>query len=239
MISLSLLKKELLIHFTSSKTYFGGAFFLGFTGTWFFVVHQFFAQNSASFRAYFDVFPLVFLVLIPVLTMGIWAEEKKQGTYELLLTLPVGEWQLVGAKFLALVMVFGVMLLGTVPTVILVLPFGDFDRGVIITQYLGSFFLGLAELSLGQYMSSRSQNQMTAFLSTLGVLVLFTLLDRIVLSLGFNGPGAQFFLQGSFTYRYGSFVRGVIDTRDLVFFVILTWSFLFLNGRQLVHERWR
>ncbi len=235
----SLYKKELGVMFDSPMAYVIGIFFLGFTSVWFFVVQEFFALDVASFRPYFGLFPLVFLILLPALTMRSWAEEKRQGTVELLFTLPFREWDLVLAKYFATMTMFCLLLVGTLPVIFLVLPFGSFDPGPIASQYLGTFFLGAAGIALGQYLSSLTSNQVTAFLCSAGVLLVFTLMDRLVISLGSGGTISTVLLNMSFTYRYNGFVRGLVDTRDLVFFLLLAWGFLFLNTRSLVHQKWR
>lgn len=235
---LALYKKELRIVFDSPIAYIVALFFLIFTSVWFFIVQEFFASNNASFRSFFGLFPLVFLAVIPALTMRTWAEEHRQGTMELLATLPIKEWGLVSAKFLANLTVFASLILGTLPVIFLVLPFGDFDSGPILTQYIGSICLGAAGLAIGQYISSLTSNQVSAFLGTAGVLLVFTLLDRLVISGGGSGPLSNALLSVSFTYRFGSFVKGLVDTRDLIFFAVVTWACLFMNSRSLLHQKW-
>lgn len=235
---LALYKKEVRIVFDSPIAYIVAVFFLGFIGVWFFLVQEFFAYNNANLRGLFGIFPIVFLAVIPALTMRTWAEEHRQGTMELLVTLPIKEWGLVLGKYLANLTVFVFLLLGSLPIVLLVLPFGQFDPGVILTQYLGSLMLGATGLAIGQYISSLTANQVSSFLGTAGILLVFTLLDRLVISSGLGGTLGNALLSISFTYRFGGFVKGLLDTRDLLFFGLLAWAFLFMNSRSLLHQKW-
>jgi ABC-2 type transport system permease protein len=229
--------KEFTILLDSPIGYLVGFFFLGFSGVWFFLIQQFFAADQASFRGYFGIFPLVFLLVIPSLTMRVWSEERKQGTFELLLTLPLSTFSLVGAKLSALTTFFTFMLVATLPVIFLVLPFGEFDSGPIVSQYLGSFLLGLSGLSLGQFVSSKTSNQISAFLITATVLMFFTLADGI--GIWFSGTAVQrLFNLFSFQFRSSSFVRGIIDTRDVFFFLLVTLGFFLLTIRSLEKEKW-
>jgi len=144
---------------------------------------------------------------------------------------------LVAGKLAALVTYFLFLLFTSVPLVLLVLPFGDFDLGPIGTQYLGSFLLGISGLSLGQFVSSKTSNQISAFLIASSSLLVFTLADslgRIVSGSWFQRLMNQF----SFQFRYGPFVRGIIDTRDLSFFLLITLVFYYLTVRSIDKEKW-
>jgi len=229
--------KEMKILFDSPIGYLVGIFFLGFSGVWFFVIQQFFAQDQASFRSYFGMFPFLFFLVIPGLTMRVWSEERKQGTFELLLTLPLSTGALVGAKLVALASFFFFMLLSTLPVIFLVLPFGDFDRGPILSQYLNTFLLDFCGLNIRQFISSKTSNQISAFLITATILLTFTLADG--LGTLFSGtPFQGVFNLFSFQFRYSPFVRGIVDTRDVSFFLLIAWLFYVLTIRSIEKEKW-
>lgn len=234
----ALVKKEFRFYLNSAVAYGVAVFFLVFTTVWFFKGSQFMAKGVASMRDYFSVIPQIFAWLLPALTMRSWAEERRSGTHELLLTMPYSIAELVLAKFLsAFILVLGILVC-TVPLVLTLLPLGDFDLGIIFTQYLGIILLASAGLSLGIYLSSLSKNQVMAFLGSLAVLLAFTWMDtltRVAVMPDFLGSFLTFF---SLSYHYESFAKGLLDTRDIIFFLGFTALFLFLNERRLVLKKW-
>lgn len=235
----ALVHRELRSGFNSPIAYIVALFFLLFTSVWFFTIQEFFARDTASLRSYFSIFPFVFIVLIPSLTMRSWAEETRQGTLELMVTLPAREWDLVLGKFIANLILLAIILVGTLPTVAAVLPFGDFDPGPIISQYVGIFLLGAAGLALGQSISLFTRNQVSAFISTAGVLLLVTIAEGFV-----RGSAVPLFFQRimaalSLGFHFEDFAKGIIDSQDLFFFLGVIWLFLFINARTLLLRKWR
>ncbi|MBU2416256.1 ABC transporter permease subunit, partial [Patescibacteria group bacterium] len=157
-----LFKKELISYFNSPIAYiFIGVFLI--VGNWLFF-NYFFLIGQASMRNYFAILPWIFLFLSPAITMRLWAEEKKSGTIEFLLTLPITDWQAVLSKFFgALVFMFIALLLSiTLPITVAIL--GNVDLGPIIGSYLGALFLGGSYLALGLFISSLTKNQIIAFI---------------------------------------------------------------------------
>ncbi|MHC6203478.1 ABC transporter permease, partial [Breznakiellaceae bacterium SP9] len=156
--ALALAKKE-LFGYAISPAFFGVViFFLLFVSIWLFYVQRFFTLDSASFRMYFAGFPLAFILVIPGITMKSWAEERKLGSVELLLTMPFSEWDLVLGKFLAAFAVLLGMLALSVATPLSILPLGNFDSGVIVAEYAGAILLGAASVSLGLLLSCLARN---------------------------------------------------------------------------------
>jgi ABC-2 type transport system permease protein len=193
----------------------------------------------ASLRAWFAVFPLAYILVIPAITMKSWAEERRTGSMELLLTMPFSEWSLVLGKFTAAFGVLAAFLLLTVPLPLSLAPLGDFDGGIILGEYLGVLLLGASATALGLFFSSFSRNQAGAFLGSAAALLAVTLIDQVsqVLNLPRFLAEALNFL--SLTFHFESFSRGILDSRDLAFFILSTFLFLFLNTQVLLFRKWR
>lgn len=236
---IAVLRKELRSYFNSPIAYIAIVFFLAFTAVWLFYVQQFFARDIASLRGYFGIMPILFIGLMPALTMRSWAEETKLGTGEILLTMPLSETQLVLGKFAGGVAVLLIAIALSLFVPIFVAPFGDFESGQIVGQYVGVILLGAAGIAIGQFVSAISRNQISAFIVSAVVLLFFTLVSQINALMDLPGWLASVVNYLSLDYHFGSFVKGVVDTRDLVFFVVVSGLFLFLNVRVLVFRKWR
>jgi ABC-2 type transport system permease protein len=215
-----------------------GVFLLLFVNIWFFYFQRFFARDMASLHSWFAAFPLAFIIVIPAITMKSWAEERRAGTLELLLTMPFSEWNLVLGKFIAVLGVLVTFLLLTVPLPLSVLPLGDFDGGLILGEYAGILFLGASASSLGLFFSSFSRNQAGAFLGGVVILLTVTLINQVPQVLNLPLRLAEFINFFSLTFHFESFSRGILDSRDMAFFVLSTLLFLFLNTRALLFRKW-
>jgi ABC-2 type transport system permease protein len=227
-------KRELAAYFTSPVAYVFLVIFLLLTGFFTFTAGNFFERGEASLAAFFGWHPWVYLVLVPAVGMRLWAEERRAGTLELLLTLPITAWQAIIAKFLASWVFLGVALLLTFPAVITVNVLGSPDNGVIFAGYLGSFFLAGAYLAISCMTSAMTRNQVVAFILAV-VICLFLLLA------GFN-PVTDLLVRWaspsvvdtvaafSVVTHFDGFQRGVIDTRDLFFFLSVIGFALFATG---------
>lgn len=227
-------KRELASYFTSPVAYVFLVIFLLLTGFFTFTAGNFFERGEASLAAFFGWHPWVYLVLVPAVGMRLWAEERRSGTLELLLTMPITPWQAIVAKFLASWIFLAVALVLTFPAVITVNVLGDPDNGIIFAGYLGSFFLAGAYLAIACMTSAMTRNQVVAFILAV-VICLFLLLA------GFN-PVTDLLVRWaspavvdavaafSVVTHFDGFQRGVIDTRDLVFFLSLIGFALFATG---------
>ena len=236
---LPLVKKEVQSGLNNVSSYLAAAFFLLFSSVWFLNITNFAAQDYASFRQYFTIFPILFVILIPMLTMRSWAEENKSGTSELLLTMPYKSWQLVTGKFFGTYAVFKTIILLTIPLIFILQFLGDFSLGPILTQYLGVFFLGAGAIALGQFVSSLFKNQITAALITIAILLLFTLVFELMsstLSVTWLADILSYF---SLSHHFESFARGILDSRDVFFFTLFTLFFLYLNTMVIIFRKWR
>ncbi len=236
---LSVVRKELKSYFNSPVAYIVVVAFLVFTSVWLFYMQTFFLRGVASLRPYFVVIPMVFVFLLPALTMRSWAEERKLGTLEVLLTLPFREGELVLGKFLAGMALLLITLALTLPLPLMLGQFGRFDAGEIVGQYLGVILIGATGLSLGLLISAFTTNQLSAFIIGVLALLALTLVGQINylanLPLWAAGVVSWFSLESHFE----SFAKGLIDTRDLFFFLIFTSFFLYLNAKSLIFKKWQ
>jgi len=231
-----LMGKELNSYFSSAIAYIVIIFFLSFSALWLFVVQQFLVRNIADLRPYFAIMPTLLIIIIPALTMRSWAEERKLGTDELLLTLPYRELELVLAKFFALRIMVWLMLALTAPVPLLVAPLGDFEFGQIAGQYTGVLLFSVPVIAIGLFVSNLSTNQISAFIVSLVVLLLLSLVSQVVIILNLPLGLTEIIGYFSLTQHFRSFEIGLIDTRDVIFYLLLAWLFLYLNAKILV---WR
>jgi ABC-2 type transport system permease protein len=227
-------KRELSAYFTSPVAYIFLVIFLLLTGFFTFTAGSFFERGEASLAAFFGWHPWLFLVLVPAVGMRVWAEERRSGTLELLLTMPIAPWQAIIAKFLASWAFLAVALLLTFPAVVTVNLLGEPDNGIIVAGYLGSFLLAGAYLAITCMTSAMTRNQVVALILSV-VICLFLILA------GFNPVtdllarwGSPAFVDTiaafSVVTHFDGFQRGVIDARDLVFFLSVIGFALFATG---------
>ena len=230
----TIVKRELSSYFSSPVAYVFLVIFLLLTGFFTFTAGSFFERGEASLASFFGWHPWVYLVLVPAVGMRLWAEERRSGTLELLLTMPVAPWQAIVAKFLASWIFLAVALALTFPAVITVNVLGDPDNGMIVAGYLGSLFLAGAYLAITCMTSAMTRNQVVAFILAV-VICLFLILA------GFN-PVTDLMVRWaspavvdtvaafSVVTHYDGFQRGVIDLRDLFFFLSVIGFALFATG---------
>jgi ABC-2 type transport system permease protein len=235
---LPLVKKELRSYFNSPIAYILVVTFLVFSSIWIFYLQSFFASDVASLRSFFAVIPIVFIVIMPALTMRSWAEERKLGTMEVLMTLPFRESTLVVGKFIAALLLLLIMVALTLPLPLLLSQFGDFDWGEILGQYIGVVLLGSAGISVGLFISSLMANQISSFLISLFVLLVLTLISQVNRAFALAPWAAEIFNFISFGHHFSNFQRGLIDTRDLLYYGIVCALFLYLNTKTLVFRKW-
>lgn len=224
-----LFKKELMSYFNSPIAYiFIGVFLIA--GNWLFF-NSFFIIGQASVRNYFVILPWIFLFLSPAITMRLWAEEKKSGTVEFLLTLPISDWQAVLAKFMSSLafLFFSLLLSLTIPFSVAL--FGNLDPGPVIGGYLGALFLGGSYLALGLFISSLTKNQIIAFVLGLASgFALFIVGADFVLA-GAPASLAPLMRFAGLGSHFNNIARGVIDSRDIIYYLSFIFLFLWLNVR--------
>jgi ABC-2 type transport system permease protein len=233
----AIFKKEFRSYFNSPIAYIFITFFLGISSWLFF--QSFFLANQAEMRGFFGLMPWIFLFFIPAVTMKLWAEEKKIGTIEILMTLPIRDYEVVLGKFFAsfALLVVTVLLSFVIPFSVMYV--GDPDGGIIITGYIGLLLMGAAYLAIGLCASTLTENQIIAFI--LGIFTCFALLiigEDIVL---FNTPDWLFPI---FSYlglgsHYSSILRGVLDSRDIIYYLSVIGFFLYLSTLAIESRKWR
>lgn len=226
-------KRELESFFDSLIAYILLILFLGFSGffTWLYGSDVFFV-GQASLQSFFSIAFWTLFFFIPALTMRLLAEEKKTGTIELLLTKAVTDREVVVGKFLSTLLLVGIALAFTLPYVISLANIGKIDLGEIISGYLGLLLMSAAYISIGLYASSITGNQIVAFLISLFIGLFFHLLFE-VLAGSTTGFMSQLFNTLSLSTHFESISRGVIDTRDLVYFLSIVFVGLFLSELSL------
>ena len=233
---LSLGRKEFLSYFQSTIAYIFITLFL-VVSQWLFF-QGFFLIGQATMRDFFGFVPIIFLVFVPAATMRLWAEEQKLGTAEILLTFPVRDWEVVLGKFLASFAFLSVTVLLTLPLAATTAWLGNPDDGAMIGGYLGCLLIGGAYLAIGLWASSLTQNQIVAFI--LAVVICFMLYiigSPLVLSAipEFLRP----FVSGlSLSSHFESIGRGVVDSRDIIYYLSIIGFFLFLNVRTIESRKW-
>jgi ABC-2 type transport system permease protein len=170
--------------------------------------------------------------------MRSWAEERRLGTYELLLTLPITEGQLVLGKFLSSFALAAIAIALTIPVPLAASMLGSFDAGILVTQYLGVFLEAAAAVAIGEWISSLAKNQVSAFVGSVLALLALVLVDKVSGFLGAGGLLASLFDWLSLSFHYDSFSRGVVDTRDLAYYVSASVLFLYLSAWGLTRRKW-
>lgn len=221
-------RKEFGTFFDSLVAYILLATFLGFSGffTWI-QGSDIFMRQEADLDVFFSVARWTLFFFIPALTMKMVAEEKKTGTIEMLLTKDVTDQEVIWGKFLGCLMLVGVALLFTIPYYISVAYLGKMDHGATITGYIGLFLMSAAYIAIGLFASSITNNQIVAFLLALLIGIFFHFLFDVFAS-GTSGWLSDLFQTLSLTNHYDSISRGVVDTKDLIYFGSITAVGLFL-----------
>ena len=225
--------RELKTFFDSLTAYILLVIFLGLSGffTWLFGSDIFFV-GQATLQPFFSVAYWTLFFFTPALTMKMLAEENKSGTIELLLTKAVTDWQVLLGKFLACLMLIIIALLLTLPYYISVWALGPIDQGAVICGYLGLVLMSMVYISIGLFASSITNNQIVAFLVSLVVGVFFLIIFN-VLSNNFTGVLGEVFNYLSMSTHYDSISRGVVDTKDLIYFLSISFFGLILAETSL------
>ena len=230
---LVILQRELKAYFATPLAYIFIVIFLALAGSFTFYVGGFFERGQADLQSFFMFHPWLYLFLIPAIAMRLWSEERRSGTIELLMTLPVTTFQAVLAKFLAAWIFAGIALALTFPIWLTANYLGNPDNGVILASYLGSWLMAGAFIALGSCMSALTTNQVIAFV--LGAALCFVFLMsgvEIVLS-AFRGWAPQLLIDTlasfSFITQFGEISKGVLPLTAMIFFASLIVVCLIIN----------
>ncbi|MBV9550790.1 MAG: ABC transporter permease [Alphaproteobacteria bacterium] len=226
-------RREFAAYFATPIAFvFLGVYLLAM-GAFTFYVGRFFDTGVADLTIFFSYHPWLYLFLIPALAMRLWAEEKRSGSIELLLTLPLPVWATVLGKYLAAWAFAGVALILTFPIWLTVNYLGSPDNGIILAAYVGSFLMAGAYLAIGAAISAATSSQVIAFVVSVVVCFLFTATGAPLVTESLSGwaplPLVEAVASFSFLSHFRAITDGVIDLRDMVFFFSLIGLFLFAN----------
>jgi ABC-2 type transport system permease protein len=229
-----LFRREFASYFATPLAFVFIVIFLVLAGAFAFYLGGFYERGQADLTPFFNYHPWLYLFLIPALSMRLWAEERKSGSIELLMTLPVTTLQAVIGKYLAAWAFAGLALALTFPIWITVNYLGDPDNGAILAAYVGSFLMAGGFLAIGACLSAATRNQVIAFIFTVVICFGF-LLSGFALVLGlFEGWAPQPVIDAiaslSFLTHFSSISKGVIDIRDLIYFAVLITAWLAANA---------
>ena len=226
-------KRELASYFATPLAYVFIVIFLVMNGITTFDMGAFYERGQADLLPFFDFHPWLYLFMIPAIAMGLWADERKSGTIELLMTLPVKLSDAVLGKFLAAWVLSGIALFLTFPIWITVNYLGDPDNGVIVAAYLGSWLMAGGFLSIGSCMSAITRNSVIAFILTVAICFVFVVSGSEIV-LGAFTWAPQFLSDAiaamSFLTHFDSISKGVLDLRDILFFIIFIGSWLLASA---------
>ncbi len=227
-------RRELASYFATPLAFVFIVIFLVLAGAFTFYLGGFYDRGQADLAPFFTYHPWLYLFLIPALSMRLWAEERKSGSIELLMTLPVSLWQAVLGKYLAAWCFAGIALALTFPIWLTVNYLGTPDNGAILAAYIGSFLMAGGFLAIGACLSAATRNQVIAFILTAVVCFAF-LLSSVPMVLNLvQGWAPQFVTDAvaslSFLTHFASISKGVIDLRDIIYFVLLIAVWLCANA---------
>lgn len=225
---LQIVRKEMKTYFSTPIPYIVAVVFLTATGYLFF--NPFFLIGRADVRDFFSLLPLLFMLVIPAITMRLFAEEFSSGSYEILYTLPVTALDVLLAKFISALIFVMVMLAPTISYPLWISGIGNIDWGPVVGGYIGALLLAMLYCTIGIFASSLTKNQIVSLIIALAICFILFIVDKIIIfAPGFLGGFLQF-LSADFHFR--NIARGIIDTRDLVYFLSL--STITLYGTYLV-----
>ncbi|MBM7127258.1 ABC transporter permease subunit [Dyella flava] len=228
--TMAVMRRELRSYFVTPVAYVFLVIFLVLAGILTFYAGDFYDREIADLQPFFVMHPWLYLILVPAVSMRMWAEEAKSGTLELLLTLPMTLWQAMLGKFLAAWLFIGLALLLTFPIWITVNYLGSPDNGIIIAGYIGSWLMAGAFLSIGACLSTLTSSQVVAFILTAVVCVLLILAGQAEVMDFFQGALPRKLVNGvahlSMLRHYEAIARGVLDVRDIIYFVLTIAAWL-------------
>jgi ABC-2 type transport system permease protein len=228
--ALAVMRRELRSYFVTPVAYVFLVIFLVLAGILTFYAGDFYDRNIADLQPFFVMHPWLYLILVPAVSMRMWAEEAKSGTLELLQTLPLTLWQAMLGKFLAAWLFVGLALLLTFPIWITVNYLGSPDNGIIVAGYIGSWLMAGAFLAIGACLSTLTSSQVVAFILTAVVCVLLILVGQSEVVDFFQGALPRKLVNAvahlSMLRHYEAIARGVLDMRDIIYFVLTIAAWL-------------
>ncbi len=233
--ALAIARRELLSYYSSFLFYVVTAAFLVITGIWFAMNVAF--SRSAVVAPLFQAVYTILVLIAPMLTMRLIAEEQRTGTFELMLTAPVRDVEFVVGKFLAGLGLIVSMLVLTVLYPLLLALYGNPDRGGIIGGYVGTILLAATTVAVGVFTSSLTANQIVAAVLSFAILLVLWVIDGVGSIVG--GPIGEVTTYLAVWTHFTDMTRGIIDTKDVIYFLSVTAGGLFLTIRSIESRRWR
>jgi ABC-2 type transport system permease protein len=228
-------QRELKSYFNSPIAYIVITIFLLISG-WFFF-SSLFVVAQVSLRGLFSIVPFVFMFFAPAISMRLISEEKRSGTIEVLATLPVKDWEIILGKFLSALILLSVAVLLTLTYALTLSFMGNLDGGALVGGYLGLILVGATYLSVGVFTSSLTKNQVVAFVVSFVIVFALFVLDKVAIF--FPGFLAGLLQYISVEYHFSNIARGVIDSRDIIYYFSVIFFFLVLATRSLEGRKWR
>jgi ABC-2 type transport system permease protein len=232
-ITLAIARREFRGYFATPLAYVFIVIYLALSGWFTFYLGGLYERNQADLLPFFNYQPWLFLILIPAISMRLWAEERKTGSIELLMTLPISLWQAIAGKFLAAWLFTSIAICLTFPLWLTVNYLGNPDNGAILTGYIGCILLAGAFLAIGSCISAANRNQVVAFILTIVVCFVFLLSGFPMVLDFFSGWAPQPLVDAvsglSFLTHFTSISKGVVDLRDFVYFLIIIVGWLHAN----------
>ena len=227
--------KELRSYFNGPMAYIFLVIFSLVTG--YFFSNTFFIFGQSDMRALFQIVPLVYLFFIPAITMGIISKEKNTGTMEVMCTLPIKDHEFVLGKYLAILTLLEVALFLTgIMFINLVFVGTNIDYGAVFTGYLGLFLAGAVYASMGLFASSLTDNQVVGFIIAIFFVLIFFLIDKLLIFMPHSIAGTMQYL--SIDYHLSNISKGVLDTRNLIYFFSMITLFIMLTIESLNSRKW-
>ena len=232
--TLSVFRRELRSYFATPVAYVFIVIFLVLSSAFTFYLGNLYERGQADLMPFFSFHPWLYLFLVPAVSMRLWSEERKSGTIELLLTLPVTMWQAVLGKFLAAWAFIAIALVLTFPLWITVNYLGNPDNGVILASYIGSLLMAGAFLAIGSCISASTRNQVVAFILTVVACFVLVMAGFPLVLDAFSAWAPQGLVDAiaslSFLTHFASISKGVIDLRDLLYFALMIGFWLYASA---------
>ncbi|MAR29536.1 MAG: ABC transporter [Candidatus Marinimicrobia bacterium] len=231
-----IIKKELKSYFNSPMAYIFLIVFAITNG--YFFTNTFFLVNQSDMRILFNIIPLVYLFFIPAITMSLIAREKNSGTMEVMSTLPIKDSDFILGKFFSALLLIVIGLSITIIHLFTLINVGtNIDYGSVFTGYLGIILLGAVYASIGTFASSVTDNQVISFIISVFIVLTFFLMDKVIYFIPSSIQGIIQFL--SVDFHLSNMSRGVIDTRNIIYFISLIYFFLSMTARVLEMRKWK
>ncbi|AAX18068.1 MULTISPECIES: ABC transporter permease [Borrelia] len=237
--SLALSKKELKVLFGTLTAYVVMLFFLIFVNFSFIFLSGFFIKDNASLMSYFSSMPIILMLVLPALSMGVFSEEHKTGSIELLYALPISPQEIVLGKFITLKIFTLILFALTLPLTIMTIFMGEFDLGIIFLQYLGIILYSYSVLSMGVFISSITRSQIVSYILSVFILIIIVFSGKLVMIFGKDNIFGQILNFISITNHFSYFNMGILNLSDFIYFIIFSVTFLMLSSYSIRLKKWR